>query len=366
MAVILIFWIFLIVLNLGLWSSRKKQPIVFIVTLTAIFILMCGNSEGPDVTGMMYVYTHQDEYQFNDFGYQFLENFFYNDHKVEFLYFRSLLTLVCFYLIHKTLVYYKVNYHLVLALYMMYMFFMDTIQMRNFFVVSALTYSFKYLCIPNTKATVKFVLIIFLVSTLHIAALVNLLFLLNKYLNKKFLIYTGVVLGILIFGASLMARFLGGNLLMVISNMIISDGTRGSGYLETETRYSGIVVTVLIILNLYYCYKSMKRLELVNNNTKYVVFSEIFFTSNILLFSFISTLLINISFYRFFRNMFLLQYILYAMYLDSYKLSNSNRMVHFIGIFILTLLWFIIDICIVNSYEECVTPIFEHNFIWEK
>lgn len=359
------FYISLIVINLLLWLHKKKEPVILNLTLLALYILMSGNSEGPDIIGTIHVYSHPDEFTFNDPGYQLLQSLSYNVFNIDFVYFRYFLTSFCVLFIWRTIRFYNTGGHLMIALYMLYLFFMDTIQMRNFFAQVIVLYAFKYLLSERRTDHYKFIIYVLLASSMHVATLVYLLLIIPKFINKKKTLVLFGVLGAGIFVLSVLAKIAGSNFVRIVISMIITEGSRGEGYFESETNLSGLAISFTIVLGIFYCYYMKKRLSIYGESSRAFMLSDNLFTSNIIMLVFLSMLLININFYRYFRNFLLLIYLCAELYLDSYKENGRRRWGGLLSIILITSLWFIMDIIIINGFDECVVPIFEHNFLWE-
>lgn len=360
-----VFWLFLLCLNLILGYQKRSLRFIQLITLLIIMVLMCGNSEGPDITGLIYVYSHPDAIEYNDIGYDALCVLFRDYLNIDFYYFRFIVTTAFMLMLWNTLNFYKVNIHLFLALYMCYLFFIDTIQNRNMFAMITITFTSRYLIDSNKKNNIKFVLITLLVSTIHVITLTNLLYLLAKYMKRKLAIYTFAGLGSLIALLSLIAKSMGGNMMLMISSMFLPKESRVDGYFETETRFSGPALGFLAIWAIVLCYKAAKRLKNLELDEKTRKLVDIVLLCSLVTLIFIGTLLLNVSFYRFFRNLLLLQFMVMILWLNSYKVKAQKRFINFLSVLGLSVMWFVIDVCLIETYEVCVTPVFEHNFLWE-
>ena len=326
---------------------------------------MCGNCEGPDITGLITVYAHPEQIELNDVGYDFICILFRDYLNLDFVYFRYIVTLVFMMMLWNTLNYFKVNIHMFLGLYMIYLFFIDTIQHRNFYAMVVITFSARYL-IRNAKFdTLKFTIITLLMSTIHIITLTNFLYLIARKMNPKTSIMLFAGLGVLITILSFLAKLMGGNLMLMISSVFLPNESRVDSYFETETHLSGPALGALVLWAVWLVYKARVRVMKVISDVKTKQITNVVFLYSLVTLILLGTLFLNVSFYRFFRNLLLLQFMVMILCMNSYKNNSVVRFGYFISVLGLSIMWFVIDICLIEGYDVCVDPIFEHNFLWE-
>lgn len=338
---------------------------ILLATVGIIIFYMSGNTEGPDVGNYISGYRHPEQYEFTDFGYQFLEIFFGNTLKIDFFAFRYLISVICFFLIFISIKRCKANGHFVIGLFMIYLFFIETIQFRNFIVSSLFVFSFSYYVRGKKKDLFVYVIINLLAATIHIIALLNLLFLATKVLNEKKTIKFFTISGVIIFIMSVVGKVFGGNVIQVIIGLLISDGERGTGYAATETRFSWVALSFLYFGMLWLTkssyYYSIKAYE--SYRVRSVTLST--YQCSLILLIFLGTLMLNVSFYRIYRNMLLLQFISISACINNYQIRRISREKLAFGAIIFAILWFVIDIVMIEGYDRCVDPIFLHNIAWE-
>lgn len=359
-------WVFIIIVNLVLGYYRKTSYPILLATVGINIFFMSGNTEGPDVGNYINVYRHPENYEFSDFGYQFLEIFCGFILKIDFFTFRYIISVICFLLIFITIKRCRANGHFVMALFMMYLFFTETIQFRNFIVSSLFVFSFSYYIRGKKKDLFIYVIINLLAASIHIVALVNLLFLTPKIFNEKKSIKFFTTCGLIIFIMSVVCKVLGGNLMTFIINSLLSDSERGAGYARTETKLSWIALSFL-----YFGMLSLSRkayyYSIVNHESFRVrTISHSTYQCSLIIIIFLGTLMLNVSFYRFFRNLLLLQFITISACINNYHIRKTNRKRLALGTIIFAILWFVIDIVMIEGYQECVDPIFLHNIAWEQ
>lgn len=357
-------WILLIIINLILWYTRTKSNIVMFITLTMICILMSGNNEGPDISNYIYTYEHQDEFTFNDLGYQYLEGIFTDLLHFDFFQFRYTVTIICFLFLLITFKKVGVNGHLPIALYMIYLFFIDTIQYRNFIAMMMMTYSLVFYVSDRKRDWFIFAGINILVSTVQIISLSSLLFLIPKFLDKEKTLKLFKRLGIIILALSVVGKMIGGNITLLFIRLFVVGESRADDYLATETRFSGFAFAFLALFAYWLILKV--RSELMVRDFNKIKYIDAILAISTVSMIFIGTLFLNVSFYRFFRNILILQFIGITLYLDSSLISNHKRNLYFMRVIALAVLWYIIDMVLIEGVEECVIPIFEHNILWSK
>lgn len=151
MIALLFSYLFMSVANIVIGFFKRKSAFLFSVTLVLIFILMAFNYDGPDINAYMNAYNEWFDSNgnvifdgFMEPGYQFLM-IIGRKIGLSFFAFRTILTIVCLFLFINIIKYYKANGNLVIGFYMLYLFFFDAIQIRNFIAQLIILFAIRFI-----------------------------------------------------------------------------------------------------------------------------------------------------------------------------------------------------------------------------
>lgn len=246
-------WVLIIMLNLVLAYIKKESKILILISLFIMSFLMSGNSDGADVVAYRLIYEQgAGKLSFLDAGYELIQNISRQYLHLGFYGFRLFVTLLSLCLIYSTIKYYGIRAHLPVALYMCYLFFMDTIQLRNFIAMAIFIFSIRYLPKDGVKNILVYVLCNLIGASIHIAFLSTLFFLIYKIRNKKLVNKMIVGMGVSSFLFFYFARSYGIKIIIFVFQLFV--GQRGSGYLSTYTRYSSWGIVLLCMINMIVLY----------------------------------------------------------------------------------------------------------------
>jgi len=351
------------VLNIAFGIKKKNSKVLYVLALLIIFLLMTFNSDGPDIYNYFEAYDTWIDSEgkivkagYMEWGYTFLMACF-KGAGLDFISFRIVLTIVCLLLFTNTIKYYKANGNLVLGFYMTYLFFFDTIQLRNCVMQFILLFASRYLFQKSFSSTVKYLLFILIASSVHIVALFNLLFLIIKFSDKKSyyknicLIATGLFLICIVIQPYLPQ----------IANWLLQFIKRGSSYLEINVKLGYLVILVLHLIGLV-ALCAFRGAVKSNGEAKANIDNII--KVNIVLCLFMPLMFINSNFYRIFRNNIILTMIgLTLIYNNSERQSASDGVIA--SLILLNIGWFIRDMFIKNDIKLIVYPIFSGNLLFD-
>ena len=372
--------IFMIIFSILNIYSPRKTKLVSLMLLLLILVLFIGNNDNPDYLGYLRDYENIENNSFKEFvfssgypGFNFLQFISYN---IGFNYnmFVLLVSLIGYGLIVNTIKFFSINENYVLLLYFIYPFFFDLIQLKNFLAMSILIYSIKYLLSNKKLDTFKYIILIFLASLIHPVSIIYLCLLITKfsYKNKIF-----VFLTILSFLVSIGIRFNFINLAFLESVFFADDFlVTKFTYFETRVRYGFLVFSFFNLYSLLLIILSIKILEKNNKknyshedykNSKEYKFAylmgevNLFLTIICLPFYFI-----NSNFFRIYRNIFLLNYIAFAItrqnYCEEYPNNNLIAISYDLLVYLLILILFFYSFVYSdNGIERILKPIFNNN-----
>lgn len=298
---------------------RKRQSLfILLLTLCVILLLWVGNTEGPDIANYHIHFATSGERIFKYGFYQILYNYpiyLFREWGFSFYQYRFWATLVSWILILGALNKLKTNIHLVLFAYLFVGFFMEGIQMRNFFALPFLLLGIVILVKKIPFWRIWFLVMVGLAASIHSSFIVYVIFALiptnGKIQNKILWLYALGALGTITF--FLLFR----NQLQVLINLLISfDEVRGLHYTQKSTRL-GILVPVFLQAFAIFIITFIKVKLISYTNKKELdeeIKQDIQTVSTILWIDVFATYLISfcileITFYRLIRNLLLVNWL---------------------------------------------------------
>lgn len=230
------------------------------------------------------------------------------------------------------------NYPLFFSLYYIHMIFIDIVQIRTFCVGSIFTLAIYFLFQGKRKI---YMLLLLLAVSFHIQILFFaplVFFDFTKQLTIKFIKWSGgIMLGLCAF------LFLIGNKMTFIANMGISlISSLGSDtktvYFNTTTRFGFLLYFALhlgAIAVTYYCRSKVRDSQ---SHNEVIDFCNKCLTLQMYCIFCFPLIMINMNFYRLYRVIYIVNYISWAMILDSMKTTRQYYKSVF-AIFAATLLY---------------------------
>ena len=348
----------LAIINTLCGLCKRNEKILYYSALAVIFIFMTFNCMGPDIGEYFSAYDSALDLSGTSAYSGHMESGYvlimYVCKKIglDFFSFRTIISIICFFLFSNTIKYYKVNGNLIVGLYMTYLFFFDTIQLRNCIVEFLLLFATRYLLRKSLLSTLKYILIIVVASMFHVAALFGLPLLLVKFLRKESHYRVIIILSALLFVACMAMQ----SSLPKLANWLLQFIGRGSSYLEINVEIGYLVVLILHLMGLIPLYLLKGSIE--NNR---LAKSQVTFILriNIILCLFIPLLFFNSNFYRLYRNYILLTYIGLALIYRNSRTKTSIGGLAAVVMLLMNAGWFVRDMFIKNDINVIIKPIFE-------
>ena len=211
----------------------------------------------------------------------------------------------------------RINVNLVLGLYAIYPFTMDVIQNRNLLATSIIIFSIPWLCSEKKGNTIKYIIGVLLATLIHRIAIVYLVLLLakkgrNEVLRKRFL-STLVVLSFLL---ALVMRIAPGTTQVVINFLMSINRERTTAYTQVLLRWGFLLfwtMELLYVLSSKILIDGIKNESFSTNNNDWPAFSnaeiiDLIYWVNLCCCCFLPLLMININFYRIYRDISLINY----------------------------------------------------------
>jgi hypothetical protein len=361
---------------------KKDSKILFyLLLLFLLLLLLGGNTSNPDrltyINYYMNIANGVSDSRF-EYGFQILCKIS-SALGMSYDQFLFIVTFIGLALIASTIKLYTSNISYVLVLYFIYPFIWDTVQIRNFFAMSIIIYGSRYI-ISYQKEYVKYIICLMIASSIHITALfyVSLLLVAIKSTRKMFI---GVTI-ISVASILLMPKILQYSLLFISVEKI-------EAYYMTQTslitKAAVIVYFVLSIILVIISTNIMTKGNLKENSTKSIleksyskkgtlylqlnqskikqIDPETILKINIICMLFIYFLMNNLSFFRLYRNIFVINYILFALCLSKIK-KTSMYYAFFWCVFIFVVISFFYLI-IYAPGTNIIDPVFYNNAIFD-
>lgn len=335
---ILTLWTLLIVLGF-LFRNSKKLSIVQMLFMT---VLVVNNVNNPDY--------HMVESSFNAAqkgmdifsGNWLLKLVYYivglvGNYQVALL----VISLLSFFLIYRTISYYTANTSYVFSLYMIASFVIDATQIKNFFAMAIWIYFSKFLFnaykekrathIVKREELLKYVLGVFLATSVHVSFAVTIVFVLIVFIDMK---TTFVLGGILILVSYLspniigvlekMAKqlsLLGGIFNIVHEKFIAYSHTISLGSVTTRLKLEIIFFVIITFILIY-----LKRSKYIFKELDYQISVDFMYSLNVIVLTFVPLMYFSTEFYRFQRNLLLIIYSVLANALvDSFAFKRIQK-----------------------------------------
>lgn len=367
----MLYTIYALLIGIGV-INKKSKGLFYIIQAFMIFLFIGGNTNNNDriYYSMNYnnIANNLKAWDF-EFGYQLLN---YISIKLGLSYenFLFIIITISLILISITIKSFTSNISYVISLYFLYPFIWDTVQIRNFLAMAIVTFALRYI-ICNNKNYIKFSIFIFIASTVHVSSLFYLSLLLVRIKSVRRLFTYCIIISI----GSLFCMPI---LMEVISKFIPI--YKIEAYIGTQT---SIITKVFILI--YYCClliivrymvkilnkKIKENSTVIINNNGYKSFSKkigqinldlnAILKINIILMIGLYFLMNNLDFIRIFRNLYIINYILYSIVLLNIKGTKKYYICSIIILIFILFSFFMFTVYIPTT--NIVTPLFEDNIM---
>jgi len=282
--------------------------------------------------------------------------------------FRTIVTAISLFLIYSTLVKLKANVFYVFLFYLSFAVFIDTVQIRNFFAFSVVIFGLRYLTIKTNSSTYKFLLSIFIASSIHISSIIYLLLLLVNYKNLKSIIKPIIFLTITL----CFIIFLLGNKVPFLNEIMYSldGGERLEGYTSGVTQFGFLYPIIIHLFNLFLIYKAYRII--VNKNDlnlksfrskEYINFiKNVFFIIlwiNIITILFFPLYMYNVQFIRLTRNLIFINLLAFSLIQAPLLKLSFKVIILNMGVILSMAFWFYFTFIVQNHIDDVIIPFFE-------
>jgi len=278
--------------------------------------------------------------------------------------FKGLIFLVSMLLIFKTVVSITDDVNIVLTMYFLYPFIIDATQIRNFFAMSILCYSLRYLASRRKIDVIKYIISIFLAYGVHNIFIIYLVLIFTKIIDfKKAIIATFVVF----VGLIAMFKMLPILVLKFFGNY--HDGMAHTTKYVVKDTVSVVMILALVIFyvatvvgiiwankqiqemyDLNEC--SMDKLNYIQNLSKCILLMSLSFLLNIY----------SMDFARVLRNILVIEYSILVFVINN----NTRHSYIKEKLIILSVVCYGCWVFIYYPYSDTVFyPLFTHNYVYE-
>jgi hypothetical protein len=360
--VIMLYFLFIVLflINLRLGLRKKHSNYVYYITFIFLWILIAGNTVNPDLISYNNIY-YGDNLSI-EYGFVLLTSIgrYFNLKYETFVFIISFLSLV---LVFYSIKLYTKNINFVIAFYMIYPFVIETVQFRNLIASSVLIFSLKYLLRDGFKNKIKYLILILIAGSLHQLFYLYIIFLLIKLKNKKKVIISLIIVVIVI---SLII-FLNGNQVPFLNQLTIISEGKLERYFSIPLRYGFLVnwsINSIYVLLIYLSKLFMEKYNDSYNKNEINFYVLSIFWINVLTILFFPLYMLNVNFYRLYRNISLINYIVFAIVIDAIikKKIYKLRLFKYFSLFsILIIIMFYYDV--IPSFERVFRAIMENNVI---
>ena len=347
--------------------GRRHSKLLAVSLLCFMWVLFWGNQATPDTPRYLALYNSVGSGTLDiEPGFALLMQLSVGA-GLSYTAFVALLSLVGLGLIHATVRHFTSNWNYVYALYLIYPFLFDAIQIRNFLAVSIVTFAARYLT-ARRRGLLAFVALVLVASTIHVIALFYLILLLATSERLRTLVIATVSLASLL---TVVTVFFAPSLEVVRQAVAyISDTDKRSVYLESRTRFGFLIIIakhVAGLLLLTHATRSLPSLSstmpesddqpLASRQRRLVTVAQ---RACMIMLGLMPLYVINSNFWRPTRNLQILFLVAFAAYNDLAWRSRSRSMFN-LGVTIYILAMFAIDILSVS--DEIILPIFSQGVL---
>lgn len=287
------------------YNRIKNSTRVFsALLLVFMIIIVVQNRENPDYVNYKWIYESGMQVET---GWKYLEELAIRE-GLQYDEFKSIVVVISYVILFYGLVKLDVNENIILAIYAFYPFAMDAIQLRNFLAMTLVLYAYHFIIRNDKKGKLLFLGLVLIASTIQSVFPIYLVLLLVNH--KKFNSVRNKLIGVLVicsFIVLVIVKMVPGLVNDIGLLLFESRSDKVDYYVQNNVGFGFIIFGVmhtLFTLSMYYCGKSKGLLS----DKERVLVNSVFW-SDLLLLCMLPLLIINIEFYRIYRNMCLLNYI---------------------------------------------------------
>lgn len=345
-------------------NNRFHFSILFVLIFIFMWILFGGNTANADYLNYKNVYdllNQYGDYSAIEVGFRFLCKLG-NRIGLNYNQFLAVFSFIGLSLIASTVHKYTNKISAVFCLYFIYPFLLDIVQIRNFMAMAIIIFGIRYLIDNNKRGVIKYILCVLLASTFHNTAFFYLIFAFVKIKDyKKIITITSfaIIIGIFIY-----------NFYPTLITKIVAS-ERYTSYLSLNTKaYTKVLFLLYFLFNIvliYYFYRVIKKngTDTQNNtNDNQITFADVIMKVNILVTVSYVFLLYDVDFVRLFRNILILNYLLFEIAKTKIKITKSVSALVYSVMFLVFIVLSSWAFIFFTNYYGVVYPIIHNNSIF--
>lgn len=349
-----------ILIMLAIIKKNSKATLILLF-MYIIFLYVGGNANNQDriiyLNNYYYIADGLPGMQF-EFGFQALCKFgsFFG---LPYNFFLAIIMIVGLLLIVDTIRLYTSNIAFVLALYFIYPFIWDTVQIRNFLAMSIIVFGLRFI-LSEKKEYLKFSFFVLMAASIHVTAIFYFSFLITAFIKdtKKLLQIVLFITGTSIIFSPYLAKLL----------LMVTSVEKVNSYTTTQTsiitKLLAILYFLVSILLIYFLKKNIEKEKtkyslMLENNGKKILDLKIILQINIISVIMVFFVMNNLNFFRLYRNIFILNYVLFAIYVKIVKKNVKNKFIYWIFMAFIILSLFVL--VIYTQTTNIFNPLFEEN-----
>lgn len=357
---------------------RIRPNIIPVIIAVILAIVMGGATEIPDYETYLLAYAHGG----TTAGTEFIFDFFVKICKAcgmsyaEFRIATAILGLFVLYIsIYRVEKILSINGTMLWALYMLYPFALDVVQIRNFLAMAFILCAFTFLAENTTKSKIIYVILVLIATGFQTVGIVFFpLIYLDTIIHKKFFRNLLIIM-------VLIAIYVGLNRSIVIKalqeveNGFLSGDNRISSYMFSQTGWGWLVFWGQQLVNCIFTYvfasvynKSNSQNDSsisTNMKERLCMDSDLFvkriYWANIYLTLFVGLYVINGNYARIMRNITVINDIAFLLYLREGK--HLKNKIFVATVYIMYIVTQILIYIWIPHYMDIIVPLFTNNWI---
>ncbi|SCW77214.1 EpsG family protein [Lachnospiraceae bacterium C10] len=343
-------------------TSELFRALVLIGLFLFAFVIGGGNTNNPDYFEYEYRYTNLVNASHTS-SLLYLFQVIFHKIGVSYQLFRAIEVFIGLFLLTKTIRRYSEKWVFVFALYLVYPFLLDVVQLGNFVAYTIALFSLKYLEEEWPKGGIKYAIAILIASQFHILAIIYMIFLLVYVKNTKHLMLIAIgITAFLTATISLLPQFI--NHIPFIS----SHAAQIQYYITFNESYRGgaFVYGILIIVCFFVCYYKESLTKRYYQPGEDLVISGTMIRILALVLCFVPFIIINSEFVRIIRNTWVLYYIslTYDIKKVNRKMYTLDKLFKLTAILLAVFLFYKELSPSAFYYESVTQAIFDNNLFW--
>lgn len=331
--------------------KREQKTIALIFYVCIFFFILNSALNIPDAENYNIFYSYL--LQFSTSPLYTLIQMPFVKFGVSFPVFKAIIYCAFFYFVSVNLRKIDIDVYYVFFLMLLSVFFTNAIQIRNFCAMCVLTVGITYLLRGGIRNKIVYLISVTIASLFHSSFIVYAAFLIPLPKRTR---YRKILIG------SYFAIFIGAYaILMFNKNILLNffllfgsfEREKIDFYTSTVTNLGPWIVLIgqiYTIVMFYFCYKRVEHLELAATD---ILEKTIFF--NILAIPFCGLALFNLNFYRLIRNIVLINLGVLTIF---WRNTRRTTGISYVLSFWYTILWFVIDAILLQSFNQIITPFF--------